>query len=87
MQMMKRSGSLEIVLELATEFSFLDINGSKPPSIQSLKYLLPNYIFPLIEKNFEDGKKIPAWIKDNVFDILLPWSILSSGPPQEMDSR
>ena len=85
--MMKRSGNVEVVAELANEFDFDDVNGNRPPSIRSLKYLLPNFVFPSIEKELEDGKEIPAWIKDNVPDILLPWSTFSSGPPPEMDSR
>jgi len=85
--MMDRSGNVEVVAELATEFGFLDTNGKKPASIRSLKYLLPNFVFPSIEKELEDGKEIPAWIKDNVPDILVPWSTFSSGPPPEMDSR
>ncbi len=85
--MMERSGSVEVVAELANEFDFDDINGNRPASIRSLKYLLPNFVFPSIEKELEDGKEIPAWIKNNVPDILLPWSTFSSGPPPEMDSR
>lgn len=85
--MVERSGNVEVVAELATEFGFTDVNGKRPPSIRSLKYLLPNFVFPSIEKELEDGKEIPAWIKDNIPDILLPWSTFSSGPPPEMDSR
>jgi dehydrogenase/reductase SDR family member 1 len=76
---------VEVVAELAKEFGFTDIDGSQPPSIRSLKYLLPNFVFPQIEK--EAGKPIPRWVKDNIPDILLPWSIFSSGPPPEMDTR
>jgi len=85
--MMKRSGNVEVVAELATEFGFTDTNGNRPSSIRSLQYLLPNFVFPSIEKELEDGKEIPAWIKDNIPNILLPWSVFSSGPPPEMDSR
>lgn len=85
--MMERSGNIEVVAELAKEFDFYDVNGNRPASIRSLKYLLPNFVFPSIEKELEEGQEIPAWIKDNVPDILLPWSIFSSGPPPEMDSR
>jgi len=84
-RMMERSGNVEVVAELATEFDFIDVDGKRPPSIRSLKYLLPNFVFPAIEK--ESGKEIPAWIKDNIPDILVPWSTFSSGPPPEMDSR
>ena len=85
--MMERSGNVEVVAELANEFDFDDVDGTRPASIRSLKYLLPNFVFPSIEKELEDGKEIPAWIKDNVPDILLPWSTFSSGPPPEMDTR
>lgn len=78
---MERSGEVEVVAELAKEIGFTEEDGSIPPSIRSLKYLLPNFVFPKIEK--ESGKPIPTWVKDNVPDYLLPWSIFSSGPPPE----
>ena len=84
-QMMARSGNVEVVAELAKEFGFTDLDGSQPPSIRSLQYLLPNFVFPQVEK--EAGKPVPDWIKNNVPDILLPWSTFSSGPPPEMDTR
>eukprot|EP00526_Cylindrotheca_closterium_P013942 CAMPEP_0113626932 /NCGR_PEP_ID=MMETSP0017_2-20120614/13938_1 /TAXON_ID=2856 /ORGANISM="Cylindrotheca closterium" /LENGTH=348 /DNA_ID=CAMNT_0000537149 /DNA_START=8 /DNA_END=1051 /DNA_ORIENTATION=- /assembly_acc=CAM_ASM_000147 len=56
---MERSGNVEVVAELANEFGFTDIDGSQPPSIRSLRYLLPNFVFPQIEK--EAGKPIPQW--------------------------
>ena len=83
--MMSRSGNVEVVAELAKEFDFTDVDGSRPASIRSLKYLAPNFIFPQIEK--EAGKPVPSWIRDNVPDLLLPWSVFSSGPPPDMDSR
>jgi len=83
--MMERSGNVEVVAELAKEFGFTDLDGSQPASIRSLKYLLPNFVFPQIEK--ESGKPLPGFIKDNVPDILLPWSTFSSGPPPEADTR
>ena len=87
-EMMLRSGKVEVVAELANEFNFDDIDGNRPPSIRSLKYLLPNFVFPSIEKELEGtGKKIPSWIKNSVPDFLVPWSTFSSGPPPEMDGR
>lgn len=84
-KMMDRTGNIEVVAELAKEMDFTDIDGTQPASIRSLKYLLPNFVFPQVEK--EAGKPVPGWMKDNVPDILLPWSIFSSGPPPEMDTR
>ena len=84
-EMMARSGNVEVVAELAKELDFTDTDGSQPPSIRSLKYLLPNFVFKQIEK--EAGKPVPDWIKNNVPDFLVPWSTFSSGPPPEMDTR
>jgi dehydrogenase/reductase SDR family protein 1 len=84
--MMKRSGQIEVVAELATEFNFYDNDNHRPSSIRSLKYLLPNFVFPTIEKE-NGGKPIPNWIKNNVPDLLVPWSTFSSGPPPDMDAR
>lgn len=83
--MMARSGHVEVVAEMAKELGFTDIDGKQPPSIRSLRYLLPNFVFPQVEK--ESGKPVPDWIKNNVPDILLPWSTFSAGPPPEADSR
>lgn len=83
--MTARSGNVEVVAELAQEFGFTDVDGTCPPSIRSLRYLLPNFVFPQIER---DGTtKIPTWLRNNVPDVLLPWSVFSSGPPPEQDTR
>lgn len=82
-KLLERSGQVEVVAELADEFGFDDGDNDRPRSIRSLKYLLPNFVFPKIEKE-NGGKEIPKWIKDNVPDILLPWSVFA-GPPPEMD--
>jgi len=83
--MMARSGNVEVVAELGKEMGFTDVNGNLPASIRSLQYLLPNFVFPQVEK--ESGKPVPNWIKDNVPDILLPWSVFSGGPPPEVDKK
>jgi dehydrogenase/reductase SDR family protein 1 len=79
--MLARSGSVEVVAELAKEFDFTDVGGSCPSSIRSLQYLLPNFVFPQIEK--ESGKPVPAWLRDNVPDLLLPWFIFAGPPPEQ----
>ena len=82
--MMARSGNVEVVAELADEFDFDDIDGSRPPSIRSLQYLLPNYVFPQIEN--ESGRPLPSWVTENVPNLLLPWDVFSSGPPPEAET-
>lgn len=78
-----RSGKVAVVAELATELGFSDIDGSRPPSIRSLQFLLPNYVFPEIEK--ESGKPLPSFITENVPNVLLPWSVFEGGPPPTKD--
>jgi dehydrogenase/reductase SDR family protein 1 len=77
--MLGRSGGVEVVAELAREFGFTEADGSQPPSIRSLAYLCPNFVFPSIEQG---GVTIPAWVRENVPDVLLPWSIFSEPPPE-----
>jgi len=74
----------QVVAELAKELGFTDVDGSQPLSIRSLRYLLPNFVFPTIEK--QAGKPLPGWLKANVPDFLLPWFIFAGeAPPQPED--
>ena len=77
--MSQLTGKVIQTREVADKFGFTDVGGSRPASIRSLQYLLPNFVFPQIEK--ESGKPVPAWLRDNVPDLLLPWFIFSGPPP------
>ena len=79
-EMLERSGSVEVIAELANEFDFYDVGGGRPSSIRSLRYLLPNFVFPSIEAK---GGSVPSFVKEIIPDILLPWSVFSSGPQPE----
>ena len=79
----KRSGDVVVVAELAKELGFTDINGTMPPSIRNLKFILPSFVFPQIEK--QTGAPLPGWMTNNIPDYLLPWSVFSSGPPPTVD--
>lgn len=81
--MKEQSGDVVVVAEMAQERGFTDIDGTNPPSIRNLRFILPSFVFPQIEK--ESGATLPSWIKDNVPDFLLPWSIFTSGPPPTAD--
>ena len=78
-----RSGKVVVVAELAKELGFTDVDGTNPPSIRNLQFILPGFVFPQIEK--EAGGPLPSWITDNVPDFLLPWSVFSGGPPPTAD--
>jgi dehydrogenase/reductase SDR family member 1 len=72
---MVKSGSVQVVAELATEYGFTDVSGMVPPSIRSLRFLLYNYAL-------DDAMRarIPAsWIPD----IKLPFWLLAQGRPPE----
>ena len=69
-----RRGDVVVVAELAKELGFSDIDGRNPPSIRSLAFLLPNFVVPSL-------KTAPAWMRELIPDVLLPWATFSSGPP------
>lgn len=71
--LLQRSGSVQIVAELAREFGFEDVSGARPPSIRSLQFLLPNYALKGV---FEAApfltKAVPDW--------RLPLSVMGQRP-------
>lgn len=66
---------MQVVAELAKEYGFTDIGGDSPPSIRSLRFLLPTYLFPkLLPKGVEVAtSSVPDW--------LIPMSIMANGKP------
>ena len=79
----EKSGDVVVVAELAKELGFTDVDGRSPASIRNLKFILPGFVFPQIEK--QSGAPLPDWIKEGVPDFLLPWSVFSGGPPPTTD--
>jgi NAD(P)-dependent dehydrogenase (short-subunit alcohol dehydrogenase family) len=61
---MRRTGRVQIVAELANEYGIVDENGDRPPSLRSLRFGLPA-VLPVLRKY---SKLIP--------DIKVPWSLL-----------
>uniref|UniRef100_A0A6U5IRZ3 Uncharacterized protein n=1 Tax=Grammatophora oceanica TaxID=210454 RepID=A0A6U5IRZ3_9STRA len=76
---MEKSGTFQVVAELADEYGFTDVDGKKPPSIRSLKFLLPSYAF-----DEETRKKIPDWM---IPDWKLPFSVMAQGRPPDKDDE
>ncbi|KAI2491206.1 enoyl-(acyl carrier protein) reductase [Fragilaria crotonensis] len=71
-----KSGTFQVVAELAQEYKFTDIDGSTPPSIRSLKFLLPAY-----GMTAEQRRKVPPWM---IPDWKLPFWVMAGGrPPTE----
>lgn len=61
---MRRTGRLQIVAELASQYGIVDENGDRPASLRSLRFVLPAAL-PLL-RNY--SRLIP--------DIKVPWSLL-----------
>jgi dehydrogenase/reductase SDR family protein 1 len=75
---MRMTGSYQVVAELAEEYGFTDVNGRRPPSIRSLRFLLPSYVF---DEKLRD--KVPNWLIPN---WKLPFWVMSQGaPPAKKD--
>jgi NAD(P)-dependent dehydrogenase (short-subunit alcohol dehydrogenase family) len=77
------NGKVKVVAELAKIFGVTDLQGNLPPSIRSVKFLLPS----LILNNF---KTPPQYLEDFLVkytpDILLPMFIMQGGPPSSSKS-
>lgn len=71
--LMKRSGSIQIVAELARELGFTDVTGTQPPSIRSFQFLLPNYALKSV---FEAAPVLSKIVPD----LKLPLSVMGQRP-------
>lgn len=77
-----KSGSVQVVAELAPKFGITDVDGSQPASIRSLKFLVPNYVVP--DSSFDDdenGRRLKKLRDSLTPDYLLPWSFFAEPPP------
>ncbi|HEY9736222.1 MAG TPA: SDR family NAD(P)-dependent oxidoreductase [Trichocoleus sp.] len=63
----RRTGQLQIVAELAREYSLVDANGSRPASLRSLRFVLP-FAVPALRQHSE-------WVPD----LEVPWPLLLLG--------
>jgi NAD(P)-dependent dehydrogenase (short-subunit alcohol dehydrogenase family) len=61
---MRRTGRVQIVAELAKKYHLVDENGGRPASLRSLRFVLPAAL---------PGLRKYSWL---IPDIKLPWSLL-----------
>jgi len=61
---MRRTGRVQIVAELANKYGIVDENGDRPASLRSLRFMLPAAL-PVLKKY--------SWL---IADITVPWSLL-----------
>ena len=79
-QAMERTGNIEIVSELASECGFCEPSGAEaPPSIRSLKFLLPSYGMSKELRESQVGKILSKTIPD----WKLPLQIMAQGRPED----
>lgn len=76
---LRKNGSYQVVAELAQEYGFTDINGVTPPSIRSLRFLLPSYAMDGATRS-----KVPSWL---IPDWKLPFWIMAQGPPPKLEEE
>ena len=74
------SGRVVVAAEAARELGVRDVDGSLPPSIRSLCFLIPSVVLGR-------AKDTPAVLRDLLVrlspDILLPMSMMGGGPPNQ----
>jgi len=83
------SGSVQVVAELAADFGITDLDGSQPPSIRSLKFLVPNYVLPDAKLKAAFPPQIATSaiaLRDRLLpDYCLDWSLFAEPPPTVAD--
>ncbi len=65
---MRRTGQVQIVAELAREYGLVDAGGDRPASLRSLRFVLP-YAVPAL-------REYAGWVPD----LEMPWPFLLLGP-------
>jgi NAD(P)-dependent dehydrogenase (short-subunit alcohol dehydrogenase family) len=66
--LLRRTGQVQIVAELAKEYGLVDADGQRPASLRSLRFVLP-YAVPGV-------RPYANWVPD----LELPWPLLLLGP-------
>ena len=81
------SGEVYVVAEAAKQLGIRDVSNTLPPSIRSLKFLIPSITLNAIEKT----APLPNLIRDFLIsispDILLPMSLMRGGAPPPTQSN
>lgn len=67
-KVLRRTGQVQIVAELAREYGLVDVDGQRPASLRSLRFVLP-YAVPGV-------RPYANWVPD----LELPWPLLLLGP-------
>jgi dehydrogenase/reductase SDR family member 1 len=75
---LKRTGRYHVVAELADQYRFDDVmTGCRPPSIRSLRFLIPTYGMTEEQRTKVSIKSIPDW--------KLPFWVMAIGQPSKKE--
>lgn len=74
---MLKTGTYQVVAEIAEEYGFTEDDGRQPPSIRSLRFLLPSYAFDEKLRSKIPASVIPNW--------KLPFFMMAQGRPPKPD--
>ena len=75
----RKNGKVTVIAEAAKDYGIVDVNGKIPPSIRSIRFLIPSLIYGKVENPPMILKKL----LDLVPDYLLPMSLMEGGPPPQ----
>mmetsp|Transcript_1109 Transcript_1109/g.2000 ORF Transcript_1109/g.2000 Transcript_1109/m.2000 type:complete len:494 (+) Transcript_1109:18-1499(+) len=75
---MSKTGKVQVVSELAQEYGFTEEDGRQPPSIRSLRFLLPAY-------GFDDATREKVKV-DWIPDWKIPFFVMAQGKPPSKSS-
>ena len=77
------NGAVSVVAEVARKRGIADKDGESPPSIRSLRFLLPAVILGRMGKERREGagKGFRDWLVKSAPDVLLPMAFMEGGAP------
>ena len=82
----KRNGRVQVVAEVARAEGVVDVSGMQPPSIRSLRSLIPAIVLGKMgatSRESEQGRSIESLLTSWTPDFLIPMSLMSGGAPAQ----
>lgn len=76
----QKSGQVIVAAEAAKLLGVVDVDGNLPPSIRSMKFLIPGLVLAKVKNA---SKEFEAALVKFAPDILLPMSVMEGGAPDQ----
>jgi len=77
---------VQVVAEVARAEGVVDVSGMQPPSIRSLRSLIPAIVLGKMgatSRQSEQGRSIESFLTSWTPDFLIPMSLMSGGAPAQ----